>query len=187
MELLEVDYDYTSIPKSIQYPLVFLPLQVLYHRGLIHLSGFMKEKGKMMIIALNQIKKYHLTNNMFDNNKLLATLENEMQNRFGITANMDHEIYDIEIEFSEFTGEFITHHYWHHSQSITQQENGNYLMKLRCGINRELVGWIFQWMSNVRVIKPPLLQELVLAKYKEIIQDIETEKPLVSNNFFRKE
>ena len=184
MEILEVDYDYTSIPKSIQYPLVFLPLQVLYHRGVIHLSGFIKEKGKMMIIALNQIKKYHLTNNMFDNKKLLATLENEMQNRFGITANMDHEIYDIEIEFSEFTGEFITHHFWHHSQSITQQENGNYLMKLRCGINRELVGWIFQWMSNAKVLKPSILKELVIEKHHEILASYESDSPIISNNTF---
>ena len=121
---------------------------------------------------------------MFDNRDLLAALRREMDNRFGITANMDHEIYDIEIEFSEFTGKFITHNFWHHSQSITQQENGNYQMKLRCGINRELVGWIFQWMSNARVIKPQILQSLVKEKHLEILDNYESDMPLSSNNSF---
>ncbi|MCQ4035724.1 helix-turn-helix transcriptional regulator [Kaistella montana] len=184
IELLDVEYDYTSIPKSIHYPLVFLPLHILYHRGVIHLSGYMKESGNLMIIALNQIKEYHLTNIMFDNKKLLEKLENEMQSRFGITGNMNNEIYDIEIEFSEYTGEFIKHHFWHHSQNITQQENGNYIMKLRCGINRELVGWVFQWMSNAKVLKPNTLKELVVKKHHDIIESYKTDDPIVSNNSF---
>ncbi|MCB4236149.1 WYL domain-containing protein [Kaistella anthropi] len=107
MRLLEVGYDYTSIPQAIAYPVDFLPLQILYHRGVIHLLGFVKGKNKIIAIALNQLKKYSLTNNMFDNRDLLATLSREMENRFGITNNMDDEIYDIEIEFSELTAEFV--------------------------------------------------------------------------------
>lgn len=187
VELNNFINDYTSIAKSVKYPIVFLPVQLLYHRGVVHISGFIKQEQKFVILALEQISEYKLTNNSFNSKRLLKTLDEEMDKRFGITENINDEIYDIEIEFTEYTGNFVKHHFWKSNQKFEQKENGNYLMKMNCGINRELVGWIFQWMSNVRVIKPPLLQELVLAKYKEIIQDIETEKPLVSNNSFRKE
>ena len=107
-----------------------------------------------------------------------------MDNRFGITDNMNNEIYDIEIEFSELTGEFVKHHFWHHSQNFSKLSTGNYVMTLRCGINRELVGWIFQWMSNARVIKPESLQELVKEKHREILDNYESDMPLSSNNSF---
>ncbi|MCP2037369.1 MULTISPECIES: YafY family protein [Chryseobacterium group] len=184
MRLLEVGYDYTSIPQAIAYPVDFLPLQILYHRGVIHLLGFVKGKNKIIAIALNQLKKYSLTNNMFDNRDLLATLSREMENRFGITNNMDDEIYDIEIEFSELTAEFVKHHFWHHSQNFSKIDNGNYVMTLRCGINRELVGWIFQWMSNARVIKPTVLKQLVKEKHQEILDHYQSETPLTSSNSF---
>ena len=184
MRLVEVGYDYTSIPQTVAYPIDFLPLQILYHRGVIHLSGIVKGKNKILAIALNQLKKYFLTNNMFDNRDLLAALRREMDNRFGITDNMNNEVYDIEIEFSELTGEFVKHHFWHQSQNFLKLCNGNYVMTLRCGINRELVGWIFQWMSNARVIKPESLQELVKEKHREILDNYGSDMPLSSNNSF---
>ncbi|WP_297985281.1 WYL domain-containing protein [uncultured Chryseobacterium sp.] len=180
-------HDYTSIAKSVKYPVLFLRMQLLYHRGVVHIAGFIKENKKLLVLALEQIMEYKLTNDSFNSKKLLKVLAEKMIRRFGITENINDEVYDIEIEFTEATGTFVKHHFWHGNQKFEQQKNGNYLMKMNCGINRELVGWIFQWMSNVRVIKPPLLQELVLAKYKEVVNDIETEKPLVSNNSFRKE
>ena len=36
-------------------------------------------------------------------------------------------------------------------------------MKFESGINRELIGWIFQWMGNVRINSPKKLIDL----YKE--------------------
>ena len=58
-------------------------------------------------------------------------------------------------------------------------------MYLNCGINRELIGWIFQWMSNVKVIKPEILKELVVEKHREIVRIYEYDIELVSNNSFR--
>lgn len=58
-------------------------------------------------------------------------------------------------------------------------------MTMHCGINRELVGWIFMWMTNVRVLNPPVLRQILLDKYREVLDDYATEKPLVSNNSFR--
>lgn len=42
--LTKVDFDHTSLAASINFPITLLPLQIIYHRGCIHLSGFLKNK-----------------------------------------------------------------------------------------------------------------------------------------------
>lgn len=187
IELLKVDFDITSISKSVTFHMRFLPLKLVYHRGVVHLGGFHKESNRLILLAPSQITEYQLTNVSFKNTMLLKKFNDEMLNRFGITENMDDEVYDIELEFSEMLGCFVKNDYWHPTQKFVQKENGNFIMTMRCGISRELVGWIFMWMKNVRVLNPPILKEIVLDKYREVLNDYETENPLVSNNSFRAE
>lgn len=180
-------FDYTSIAASQEFPVTLLPLQLIYHRGVVHLSGFAKDSGRLIILALEQIKKYRLTNEMFDQQALLLRLEEQMLRRFGITENIDDEVYDIEIEFSTLTGNFVKNQHWHPTQKFEMLSDENLLMKMRCGINRELVGFIFQWMSNAKVINPPGLVKMVADKYQEIFNMYENEEELFSNNSFRRE
>ena len=183
MELLGINYDYTSISSHLIFPQIFLPIQVLYHRGVIHVSGFIKENNQLLILGLEQIERYKLTNNPFDNNGLVNDLENQLSKRFGISQNINNEVYDI--EFTKRTGTFVHKQFWNESQKFEQLENGNFIMTMNCGINRELIGWIFQWMSNAKVLKPQILQGLVKKKYKEMVKIYEEETLLVSNNSFR--
>lgn len=186
IEIASVDFDYTSIPFSQPFPVVLLPVQILYHRGVVHLSGFTKESNQLIILALEQIKKYRLTNEMFDNRPLLLELKRLMSRRFGITENTDDEVYDIEIEFSTLTGTFVKGQHWHPTQKFIQLPDENYLMTMRCGLNRELVGWIFQWMSNAKVLSPPKLIEMVNDKYREVLEMYKDEGEVISNNSFRR-
>lgn len=188
MRIKNIAFDYTSISSEVAFPLTLMPLQLLYHRGVVHLAGFavVNDNFKLIILGLDQIKKYKLTNKMFQNQKLLDLLKDKLVKRFGITENMDDQIYDIEIEFSKLTGEFVKHQFWHSNQSFSEMKNGNIIMKINCGINRELVGWIFQWMSNAKVIKPKILKDLVCKKYREVTDLYEKDLQLTSNNTFRK-
>lgn len=179
LELLSVNYDCSSNFSQIDFPQVFLPIQILYHRGVVHVSGFFKESDQLLIYELEQIGKYKLTNKPFDNNYLLQQLQTELLKRFGITQNINDDVYDIKLEFTKRIGNFIQNLFWHETQSFEKMENGNLLMTLNCGINRELIGWIFQWMSNVKVLKPEVLQELVLKEYKEIVQFYEGKSVLM--------
>lgn len=179
-----IAYDYTSISASIIFPLVFCPLQVLYHRGCIHLAGVTTE-GICLILALEQITSYELSNDMFDASKIIPVLAAEQLKRFGITENINDQVYDIEIEFSEYSGSFVSNHHWHPTQQFSRLTNGNYLLQLRCGINRELVGWIFQWMTNAQVRKPLILKEMVIQKIANMSNLYHSDIPLSSNNSFK--
>lgn len=183
--ILKTSYDITAISLSVEFPIKFLPLKLIYHRGVVHLGGYEKSTKKLIILALSQITEYRLSNIPFKPNLLIENFETEMQGRFGITENQDDNLYEIELEFSEMLGNFVKSEHWHSSQKFVELENGNFIMKMRCGINRELVGWIFMWMTNVRVLNPPILKQILLDKYREVLEDYATEKPLVSNNSFR--
>lgn len=185
MVLHEIEYDYTSIPKHVTYPAHFLPMQLLYHRGVVHVVGFIKEETELVILAIEQFKRYKLTNEMFSSKKLEKTLKTKMLRRFGITKNTDEKIYSVELEFSQMTGAFIKNQFWHPTQEFEVLESGNLIMRMNCGLNRELMGWIFQWMSNVKVLGPPELKEMYLEKLNHIQDYYDSELPLESNNIFR--
>lgn len=185
MELISINYDYTSLSKKVAFPQIFYPVQILYHRGVVHVSGFLQDDSQLVVLGLDQIKHYKLTNDLFENKDYVNQLETALSKRFGITQNINDEVYEIEIILSERTGRFVTKLFWHETQKFEKLENGNFLMTMNCGINRELIGWIFQWMSNVKVMKPNLLKDLVLEKYREMIEVYEQDTLLVSNNSYQ--
>lgn len=160
LHINEISGDATSIPKKIRLPLSFKPLQLVYHRGTHFVAGFESEKNIFLAIDISKIKAYTLTKKTFAFKKLVELARTEMGKRFGITHNIDEKVYKIELEFTSKTGEFISHYFWHASQRFTKMENGNWMLTMECGINRELLGWIFQWMSNVRINKPKILVNL---------------------------
>lgn len=182
--LLSVNYDYTSYSPQSKFPKVFLPVQILYHRGTVHISGFFKEDRRLVILGVDQIDQYKLTNNSFDNSTYLSQLETELSKRFGIIQNINDEIYDIEIEFTQRTGNFVHKQFWHTTQQFIQLENGNFIMQITCGINSEMIGWVFHWMSNAKVIKPNILVQMVFEKYKKMAKTYENGTVLVTNSSY---
>lgn len=149
--------DSVSLNKSVAFPFTYNPIKVIYHRGSFFVAGVMPGLKGALVLDINQISKFSLSNNTFLFKGQKALVNEELQKRFGITQNIDEHTYEILLEFSPVTGHFVKNHLWHHSQVFETMKNGNYLLRLQCGINRELVGWIFQWMGNVKIIAPAIL------------------------------
>lgn len=166
---------------------VLLPLSLQYHRGSLHLCSYSETKNKILIIAFDTLADFNPTNETFNPKKYAPLLKQFFESHFGVTPNINGKIYTIELEFAGATGGFVQNFFWHNTQKTKQLKNGNYLLQLRCGINRELVGWIFQWMNNVKVRKPALLQNMVAELYKECAAINTLEYTLsYKNHFVRK-
>lgn len=185
MEIRAIKFDFNSSSPEIIFPQTFLPVQILYHRGIVNVSGFLSKNNQLVILGVDQISKYKLTNDPFDNTGYLEELKKEMTNRFGISQNINSEVYDIEIELTSMVGTFVKNVIWHPTQEFHQLENGDYLMKMKCGINIELIGWVFQWMSNAKVLKPEILKTAVIDKLKVIIKRYEEDYILPHSTNFR--
>ena len=185
IEILNIYGDATNVTADISYPFKLKPLLLVYHNGAYYTAGFIVKKNIFITIDLSKIIAYNLTNQTFAHKKAVPLAKAELQKRFGLTANIDNEIYDIELEFSSITGEFLSHYNWHTTQSFIQLKNGNYRMKMHCGINRELVGWIFRWMGNVKIEGPKKLKDLYLQQLEIINNNYSSTKPLYYSNIFK--
>ncbi len=171
IELLRYEGDSVSLYQSIRLPFTFYPIRVVYHRGVFFVLGVIKELDKVLALDIHQVEEFKIIQKNFRQNyrKLKNRVDKEMSVRFGITQNMDERVYDVELEFSSVTGFYVKNHIWHNTFCTKPLPNGNWLMKMKCGLNRELVGWIFQWMGNVKIINPPELKELYNRQLEKMV------------------
>jgi predicted DNA-binding transcriptional regulator YafY len=163
----------------------FIPLKTIKHRGSIYMGGYNEKKEKYQIFDITQLKNITISDNihLLNSSKIEDEFDIEFDKRFGVTKNINDEIYIITIEFTEITGNFIKQHFWHKTQKF--KKKGNIIqMQLQCGINRELLGWIFYWMYNCRVVEPQILKEYYDATAKEIVKLSNQNNPLVYKNLF---
>ncbi len=185
IEIINIYGDATNVSSDITYPFKLKPLLLVYHNGAYYTAGFIAKNNLFITIDLSKIVAYNITNQTFAHKKMLPIAKAELQKRFGLTANIDNELYNIELEFSSITGEFLSHYNWHTSQSFTRLKNGNYRMKMHCGINRELFGWIFRWMGNVKIIGPNKLKDLYLQQLDIINKNYSSGASLNYSNIFK--
>ena len=160
------------------------PLKIIYHNSDYYLGCYIKKTKEFRIFEINQLVEYRTLrrSKQYDYEKLLIGFNTYTKTLFGVTKNIDDNIYKIKLEFSSVTGTYIETFVWHHSQKLKRKDN-TIIMTLKCGINRELVGWIFMWMYNVRIVEPPELQDYYNRTIKEI-EKINTDKSLFYKNIF---
>lgn len=178
----KIGYDFTSDNIATEKRNVrFTPVRIIFHRGDFFIAGI--ENKKEVVYEIGQFENITLLSSGFNREQSETQIKEELDKRFGITKNINDEIYDIKLEFTSVTGTLVSKYHWHHSERFVKKD-GNWIMTMRCGINRELVGWLFQWMDNVRIIEPVLLQE----HYNQILEKmkgkVKSEKVLRYNNHF---
>ncbi|WP_291102686.1 MULTISPECIES: WYL domain-containing protein [unclassified Flavobacterium] len=184
IQILELINDYTVDNHAFKTEKIdFAPVSILYHRGAFLVTGVENHKQEIVIYEIGQLKKIKTLDKGYNFEQLSKKIKTELDKRFGITKNINDEVYDIKIEFTSVTGALVSKYFWHHSQHF-EKKKGNHIMTMKCGINRELLGWLFQWMYNIRIIEPLILQEYYDKTLDEIIANRKTKKPLVYRNIF---
>ena len=188
LKMTHVAGDATSVPDGLNLPLTLLPVQIIYHRGCFYVAAVTDYTQQVLSFQIDHLTMQE-TSDTFDRAALVDQVEDDLRNRFGVTQNIDNEVHDIELRFSSMTGRFVSEQFWHHSQQATPVGD-DWLITFRCGINRELVGWLFQWMSNVRVIGPPELKKLYdeqLARMMSVTRQAPDEPLAYTNTFIPKD
>jgi predicted DNA-binding transcriptional regulator YafY len=161
----------------------FQPIQILIHRDSYYVGGYNIVKKCIQIFGINQIEKVALSNQCEMFAERSKMFDDELNKRFGVTKNINEHTYKIVLEVSSVLSEFIKSHHWHASQKFSKK-SGNTLMHLECGINRELLGWLFQWMYNIRVVEPEILKFYYEKTLNEIQNYNKSKATLVYRNLF---
>jgi len=184
MEILSCTGDSVSMYRSLTFPFIFHPLKIVYHRGSFFVAGIVESSKRCLLLDLYQISEIKLTNQSFPFKKELSIIDKNLKARFGVSQNINDEVYDVVLEFASLTGEFVKAHTWHHSAKYQTLANGNLRMHIECGINRELIGWIFMWMGHVKIIQPEILKEYHREQLDSILK-ASLADPLTYNDFRR--
>ena len=161
----------------------FQPIQILIHRDSYYVGGYNIVKKCIQIFGINQIEKVALSNQCEMFAERSKMFYDELNKRFGVSKNINEHTYKIVLEVSSVLAGFIKNHHWHASQKFSKK-NGNTLMHLECGINRELLGWLFQWMYNIRVVEPEILKLYYEKTLNEIQNNNKYKATLVYRNLF---
>lgn len=184
IKIIELVNDYTVDNHQFKTDSVdFAPISIIYHRGAFLVSGIESKNQEAVIYEIGQLKKFKILDKGYNYEQLNNKIKTEFDKRFGITKNITDEVYDIVLEFTSVTGALVSKYFWHHSQHF-EKKNGNWIMTMKCGINRELMGWIFQWMYNVRIIEPSILQDYYDKTLEEMIVNRKNKKSFRYRNIF---
>lgn len=188
VRILTINGDATSVKRFIHLPTLVLPTQIIYHRGCFYVAAIDESSERVVTFQIDQLEIEETHESFTDKEEIRNQVENDLKLRFGITQNIDDTVYTIRLRFSNTTGSFAKGQFWHDEEGAeaSESEDGSHILTCQCGINRELVGWIFQWMNNVKVLDPPQLVVLYneqLAKMEQIARQSQN-APLHYTNVF---
>ncbi len=175
----DFNWDMKFLPEGFETGMSVFPLKLLFHFGLMYVCVYAEKLGKIAILPISDIIHMSVTMATFNPSHYYSGLKQYLDTTFGIVPNYGKEIYDIEIEFAGSTGSYIKTMNWHSSQSFENAHNGNVIMRLCCGINRELIGFVLYFINNARVLKPQKLRHAIVEKLQKTIDNYLTEKELV--------
>lgn len=161
----------------------FYPVQLIEHHGSYYLGGWQPKRKVVQLFEINQLAQLRLSSKPFNFAQAKTLFETEYQKRFGVTKNINSAVYDIQIQMPKIVADFIQKSHWHPSQRFTKKGN-QVIMHLHCGINRELMNWLFMWLYNIRVIAPAALVHYYQKTIHEIQQNSHDTLPMVYRNIF---
>jgi predicted DNA-binding transcriptional regulator YafY len=171
------NFSFTS--KKIQ----IIPVLMIFHRNNYYIGGYNVSQNQVVIYGIRQMEGVSILPKTCKPKDYYYLVSKELDSRFGVTKNINSNIYTIQIEISNVLSEFVQNHTWHHSQQF-EKKKGKTLLTLTCGINRELLGWLFQWMYNIKIIEPKILSAYYEKAIKEIMAVHNDKKSLVYKNIF---
>ncbi len=181
-----INFDPQYFPPNFDKDILVCPIKLLHHSGLLYICTYSPDVEKIVILPFNSILESSITNIDFNPTKYQAELATYLSTHFGVAHNYDDNIYDITIEVAGFMGNYISTMFWHTTQSFEQLGNGNKLIHLHCGINRELIAFILFFLNNVKVIAPLVLKEKVIETLQSITETYTRETLDYQSNYATK-
>lgn len=156
--------------KDFNFPFTIYPMELLFHRGRVHIAGLEIKTEKLLICTVDKSLTLNLTNDVFSRKKYMKYYNEQMSYRFGISEPLSEKVYNIQLEFSTDYALSMKNFHWHKTAAWKELKNGNYMLEIKCCMNRELIGFVAQGLDKVKVHKPKILKDILLNKYKETIK-----------------
>jgi len=140
------------------------PYHLWYTPGSLYLVGYCHLRRDVRMFAVDRIRSLTITNHPC---QMALGFDLEAYLRDALIA-MRGEPIEVELLFDGKTAAWAKDRQWHPSQQVEMLKEGGMKMILQVSDTPELVGWILNFGSGVRVVRPDSLREKVQEEAKKI-------------------
>jgi len=141
------------------------PYRLWYTPGSLYLVGYCHLRRDVRMFAVDRIRALTITNRPC---QMPLGFDLEAYLRDALIA-MRGEPIEVELLFDGKTAAWAKDRQWHPSQQVEMLKDGGMKMTLRVSDTPELLGWILNFGSGVRVLKPETLHAKVREEAKKIV------------------
>lgn len=154
-KVLEIEYKPFNKPK---FKSIFHPYFLKQFNNRWYVIGYVRELNYLPNYALDsRLLDVKITQVQYVNNENL-NFDDFFDNIIGVTIHNDEPIQDIIIKLNPTIKDYIESKPLHNSQSIIQNEDGDYILTLNLRINVELKNVLQSFGANIQILEPLYLR-----------------------------
>ena len=166
-EEIEFDYRKPSLPaghkadrRRIQ------PLHVGCFDNQWYLIGQDLVRRATRTFVLGRMSEVHMTKKRFIPPSSFD-LERLLQDSFGVFSGLPTE--RVRLRFGSAVAALVREREWHPSQQVVERSNDEVELRMDVGLSPEVQRWVLGWGSDVEVLGPSSLREIVLTRARGVL------------------
>ncbi len=140
------------------------PYHLWYTAGALYLIAYCHLRGDVRMFTIDRIRSLTVTNQPC---QMPLTFDLDTYLRDALVVMRGTPL-TVVLRFNRPTAAWVKDRQWHPSQQTTMHKDGSLTMTLQVADTRELVGWILNFGSGVRVLQPDTLREKVREEARKI-------------------
>lgn len=162
---LQVNITYHSFSSSEVKQRLVDPYCLINRHNYWYLIAHCHARDAVLMFAVPRILTLEMTDTKFKKPK-----EFSPQQYLGESFALERggEKYGVVLKFSSYQASWIKERQWHPSQKIVVQADGTILFSINVRGLKEVMRWVLQYGSEVEVLEPKNLREMVAAETKKM-------------------
>lgn len=146
---------YQSPHRSEPSRFVMDPYKLFEFGGSLYCFAYVSKHDQVITLAIDRIKALEATEETFAVSPNFS-FEKLRDQAFGVVGG---EPMTVRIQFRQDQVPYVKERIWHPTQTFEDLPNGDTIMTFRAGGEFEIVRWILDWGSAVKVLEPMALRQ----------------------------
>ena len=153
----KISFDYYSVQNQKHSHKEVSPLGIKYFNHNFYLAAYYKKIDQVIVFAINRIQELRVSDQAQDE----VTFDSELyfNSGFGIYTG---EIFQVKLQFSPPTSDYIAERVWHPQQTLTPQADDSLILEMPANSMTEMMKFVLGFGAKVKVVEPGELVEMIL-------------------------
>ncbi len=132
------------------------PYQIYFKRRALYLDAYSPKADKDLVFRVNRISDVRPMPARFTR-RPEYNFSQRHQHAFSVFVG--DSVQRVRVRFSKQIAPFIREACWHHSQRLTEEQDGSLLFEVDVSEPREVGWWVLQWGARAEVLEPESLRQ----------------------------